>query len=343
MATTYSENGMYVYAVSGYTVQPAGATATFTLGAFETGNDTNGSIDITASEPVLYKGVTDIHDDSFGGVTNTYEGTVTITTTGNGAETVTGFVVYDTAGEGNGSYYVFLPSKLTGTLPTGTQTVHLSQGLNDKAADNWALGSPGHAVCFMAGTAIATPSGEVVVEALKAGDLVSLSDGRVAPISWLGIQTVSTIFTDKLRTSPIRIKAGALAEGLPARDLLISPDHAILLDGALVHAGALVNGATITRETDTPAVFTYYHVEVADHSLVLAEGVAAETFIDNVDRMAFDNWADHEALNEGVAIQEMDYPRAKSARQVPMATRERLAARAVELTGETLAEVPVAA
>jgi hypothetical protein len=187
--------------------------------------------------------------------------------------------------------------------------------------------------CFMAGTAVRTPSGDVAVETLKAGDLVTLSDGRTAPVCWLGRQTVSVVFADPLRVLPIRIKAGALGGNLPARDLLLSPDHALLVDNVLIQAGALVNGISILRETTVPPVFTYYHVEVADHSLILAENTPAETFVDNVDRMGFDNWAEHEALVGDTAIVEMEYPRAKSARQVPQATRARLAAIAEALFG----------
>ena len=86
------------------------------------------------------------------------------------------------------------------------------------------------------------------------------------------------------------------------------------------------------RESGVPETFTYYHLELDDHSLILAEGVPAETFVDNVDRLAFDNWSEHAALYpDGKPIVEMDYPRAKAYRQVPQAMRRRLEARADEL------------
>ena len=189
-------------------------------------------------------------------------------------------------------------------------------------------------ICFYPGTLVRTPDGEVAVETLKIGDLVLTAEGRAMPVRWLGRQTVSTFFADPVRVLPIRIAAGALAENLPARDLLVSPDHAILVGGVLVQAGALVNGTTIRREAAVPKSFTYYHVELVDHSLVLAEGVPAETFVDNVDRLAFDNWDEHEALyGAEAAIPEMDLPRAKAQRQVPMAVRQQIADRAALLVG----------
>jgi hypothetical protein len=149
------------------------------------------------------------------------------------------------------------------------------------------------------------------------------------PIRWVGRQTVSTLFSDPMRVLPIRIKAGALAENAPSRDLLVSPDHAILVEGALIQAGALVNGSSILRERNVPRVFTYYHVELDDHSLILAENTPAETFVDNVDRLGFDNWAEHEALYpDGKHVGELPYPRAKSHRQVPVSIRVMLGARA---------------
>ena len=188
------------------------------------------------------------------------------------------------------------------------------------------------ATCFMAGTMVRTPDGEIAVEALERGDLVLTSDGQARPVIWLGLQTISTVFADPIRVWPIRIKAGALAENVPSRDLLLSPDHAVLVDGALIQAGALVNGTSIVRETTVPQVFIYYHVELDDHSLVLAENTPAETFIDNVDRLAFDNWAEHEAAYpDGKPLVEMPYPRAKAYRQVPSSVRARLAERATAI------------
>jgi hypothetical protein len=190
-------------------------------------------------------------------------------------------------------------------------------------------------MCFMPGTMIRTPDGEVAVESLKRGDLVLTADNRAEPVVWIGRRTVSRLFSDPAQVWPIRIRIGALGENVPSRDLLISPDHAILVDGMLVQAGALVNGLSITREGKVPATFTYYHVETGDHSLILAENVPAETFVDNADRLAFDNWDEHQAIYpEGKAIVEMPYPRAQSARQLPQATRERLSQRGVELLGD---------
>ncbi|MCI4678011.1 Hint domain-containing protein [Rhodoblastus acidophilus] len=184
-------------------------------------------------------------------------------------------------------------------------------------------------LCFMAGTSIRTPDGDVAIETLKRGDLVMTVDGAAKPVNWLGRQTVSTIFADPVRSLPIRVRAGALAENAPSRDLLISPDHALLVEDVLIQAGALVNGTSIIRETKLPKVFVYCHVELDDHSLILAENTPAETFVDNVDRMNFDNWAEFEALYpEGKAVEELPYPRAKARRQVPAYIRVALADRA---------------
>jgi hypothetical protein len=225
--------------------------------------------------------------------------------------------------------------------PRGTDTIYGAEKL--VLEDGQPVDTEHH--CFYAGTLIRTPGGEVPVETLRPGDLVLTAEGGPAPVRWVGRQTVSTRFADPLRALPIRIRAGALAEGIPARDLLLSPGHALRLGGVLVQAGALVNGTSILRERAVPEVFTYWHIELAEHALVFAEGAEAESFVDVVSHDAFDNWAEH-ALLKGEAdtcVPEMDLPRARSHRQVPRAVRSALAARAEALCGPAAAGTVAAA
>ncbi len=106
--------------------------------------------------------------------------------------------------------------------------------------------------CYARGTMIATPDGEAAVETLRAGDFVLTAEGALRTVRWIGRQTVSKLFADPLRSYPVRVKAGALGDMAPSRDLLISPDHALLFDGVLLQAGALVNGTSIVRERTVP-------------------------------------------------------------------------------------------
>jgi hypothetical protein len=212
------------------------------------------------------------------------------------------------------------------TLDTTVATITV-QALNAHGHDIGAARTD-DVICFLAGTQISTPFGYRNIETLQIGDEVLTAEGESRPVRWLGIQTVSRYFADPLRSFPVRVKANAIADNVPSRDLLVSPDHALMVDGALVQAGALVNGTSIVREQNLPATFKYYHVELADHALILAENTPAETFIDNVDRLGFDNWAEHEALyGAAEPLVEMGFSRAKSTRQVPVATRVRLATR----------------
>ena len=191
------------------------------------------------------------------------------------------------------------------------------------------------AVCFCSGTLIRTTRGEVPVERLAIGDTLLTADGETRPVTWIGHQTIVAAFADPVRSYPIRIAAGAIADNVPARDLFLSPDHALLIDGVLVQAGALVNGSTVTRVMNPEARFTYYHVETDDHAIILAEVAAAETFVSNVTRRRFDNYAEYEALfgtrADFEAMADRDEPRAMSARQVPARIRARLAERAAVL------------
>ena len=213
---------------------------------------------------------------------------------------------------GPNSYYVLSNSAFPSFSPMGfTQSTYI--------------------MCFAKGTLIATPKGEVAVEALQIGDPV-VTNGGVVPVKWIGRQTVSTRFGPAERLMPVRFAAGSLGDGLPHTDLTVTADHGMLVDGVICHAAALVNGTTITRVplADMGDSYTVYHIETEEHEIILANGAPAETFIDNVSRRVFDNYAEFEALYGDVPeMEELPYPRAMSARQVSGRTRAQLAGKAV--------------
>ena len=148
--------------------------------------------------------------------------------------------------------------------------------------------------CFAAGSRILTASGEVAVEALRAGMLVpSLMHGRLMRVTWIGHRQIDCALHPRPQEVwPIRVAAHAFGPGRPHRDLLLSPDHAVALsDGSggtvLMPVRYLVNGATIARERRDSV--EYFHIELESHGVLLAEGLAAESYLDTGNRSAFAN------------------------------------------------------
>ena len=145
------------------------------------------------------------------------------------------------------------------------------------------------APCFAEGTRIATPDGAVAVEALRPGDLVRTASGGTRPVVWVGRRRLDLVRHPAPRqVQPIRILPGAFGPGVPARPLALSPEHAVAIDGHLVPVRLLVNGGSIRRDSATAAI-TYWHVELDRHDLLLAEGLAAESYLDAGNRAAFEN------------------------------------------------------
>ena len=145
------------------------------------------------------------------------------------------------------------------------------------------------APCFAAGARIQTDSGAVAVEALRPGARVRCSrSGAFAPVRWIGRRRVDVARHPRpWDVAPVRIRAGAFAPGQPVRDLLLSPDHALLVGDALVPVRYLLNGGTIVQEFIASIV--YFHVELEAHDVLLAEGLAAESYLDTGNRGAFGN------------------------------------------------------
>lgn len=161
--------------------------------------------------------------------------------------------------------------------------------------------------CYMQGTMIATPEGERAVEALRIGDLVRVLDGSTRAVKWVGHRTYEAEFgASEAFVRPVVIRAGALGRGLPTRDLRVSPQHGMLIDGAMVPAAALVNGVSILRD-ETPGDVTYFHVELEGHEAIFAEGAASETFVDHDSRAMFDNADEYNLMygSQTAAVQQI--------------------------------------
>jgi len=160
--------------------------------------------------------------------------------------------------------------------------------------------------CYCPGTLILTPDGEVPVEELKIGDRVVTLSGEARPIEWIGRRSYAGQFVlGRDDILPVCITAGALGEGIPRRDLWVSPNHALYLGGVLIEAKDLVNGASVYRAEEVESV-EYFHLELASHDVIFAEGAAAESFIDDDNRGLFHNapeyWAEHPEPAAGPAV-----------------------------------------
>ncbi|KQP87548.1 Hint domain-containing protein [Methylorubrum extorquens] len=127
------------------------------------------------------------------------------------------------------------------------------------------------------------------VEDLQIGDIVVTASGKHRPIKWIGTRSYIGRFANaNSNVLPVRFKAGSLADGIPARDLRVSPKHAMFLDGVLIPAEHLVNGVSIVKEERVEEL-TYFHIELESHDVLIAEGAASESFVDDNGRGIFHN------------------------------------------------------
>ncbi len=140
--------------------------------------------------------------------------------------------------------------------------------------------------CFARGTHIRTGRGAIAVEHLEVGDLVVNPWGETLPIVWLGHRRVDCRrHRAPADVLPVLVRTDAFAAGQPLRDLVLSPDHAVFVDGDLIPVRYLVNGISVVRLE--VAEVEYWHVELERHDVLLAEGLPVESYLDTGNRDAF--------------------------------------------------------
>lgn len=141
--------------------------------------------------------------------------------------------------------------------------------------------------CFASGTLIETPGGPCAVEDLKAGDEVLTRDNGVQVLRWAGKRHIACHEQAFRAFQPVRLRKDCFARGVPERDVLVSPNHRILLRNPMVElvsgqkevfcaAQLLINGQTIVREP--VGEITYHHLLFDRHEVLFASGCESESF-----------------------------------------------------------------
>jgi hypothetical protein len=183
--------------------------------------------------------------------------------------------------------------------------------------------------CYCAGTLILADHGEFPVETLQIGDRVITMSDVMRPIKWIGKRSYGGRFImGRKDILPVCFKTGSLGDGVPKRDLRVSPHHAMYLQGLLIEARDLVNGLTVTQAEQVDEV-EYFHIELESHDVIVAEGALSETFVDDDSRAMFNNAHEYKGLYPDAAVAEARYcaPRVRDGYEIE-AVRQAIDARA---------------
>ena len=199
------------------------------------------------------------------------------------------------ATSGPDSFGILSSRERAGASLTGTAT-------SNSYSSSYSSG--GSIICYAKGTYIVTENAAVPVERLQEGDLVLTLSGDLEPVKWIGHRTVDCKrHPDSNEANPVRILKGAFSENQPSRDLFLSPLHSLYVNGIFVPAIDLVNDLTIFQEARSK--ITYYHVELASHNVIYAEGMTAETYLDDNNRDFFVTGADSEVVQLDASMPQM--------------------------------------
>lgn len=225
-----------------------------------------------------------------GGPDQTFDGTsiynATITYIDGTTATITAVIFQDTAGN------TYLAPEFAANADQAALEAGAIRSLTlDSLVGNGFSGLSGtretfnFVTCFTTGALMSTPTGQVPIEDLKEDDLLLTRDHGFQRIRWIGKAQRAALGS----FTPVRIEAGALGLGLPVRDLIVSPQHRLLVSSViarrvagstevLVPAKKLVGLPGINYAEDMITV-TYYHVLLDRHEVIFAEGAPTESLL----------------------------------------------------------------
>lgn len=147
--------------------------------------------------------------------------------------------------------------------------------------------------CFLTGSMIRTPGADKPVEEITIGDEIVTFDWKankdvIRPVTWIGKARalVNPNWADDAAGWPVRVLKNAIAEGVPYKDMLITPEHCLFFREKFVPARMLVNGISIFYDKSVLS-YDYYHLETAEHSVITADGMLTESYLDTGNRSTF--------------------------------------------------------
>lgn len=199
------------------------------------------------------------------------------------------FSLFGTTYGGNGYSNFALPN-LSDTVIAGSGG---SQSFGQTYGENNVSLEVSEVACFCKGSLIRTSKGDIPVEELQIGDEVFVYDdatlkGTMRRLTWVGQShaVVRSRLPDDQAGYPVRLLKDAISEGVPYKDMLITSEHCLFLNGRFVPVRMLVNGRSIFFDKSTKS-YDYYHIETERHSVIMADGVMTESYLDTGNRSAF--------------------------------------------------------
>jgi len=208
------------------------------------------------------------------------------------------FIMKDT----NGNFW-YISTKTPSSYSEKFVTFGDGSGYNDDSS--WGVGfydlyskstsssnfQPGVPVCYLSNRQIGTGTGYRLVQDIRPGDeILSLENGKIVTtqVVWVGKAThvVDPLPPDDLSGYPVRIRADAIGPGVPSKDMLITSEHSLFFDGKFIPVRMLVNGGSISYDKSFHS-YDYYHIETANHAVILADRVWSESYLDTGNKERF--------------------------------------------------------